>query len=214
MEIADGRVLGTFTRSCCILLVVFLTIAVILVCISLWLCIMGFELNLLNLIVTTGFLVSLSLMSMASTDLVVLGCGMWSLFLVLYYWISIIFLNHFFSEDNFLNHFSPRIILSTIFLRGQFSQPFFSEDNSLRAIFSANKPSKIIFRHFPKKLILSTDMNFPTTTTKTTLVYLSALTGVNLVLIMSSDWATVVCGYVCLVLSISSLVSFYLSSIN
>ena len=85
MEIADGRVLGTFTRSCCILLVVFLTIAVILVCISLWLCIMGFELNLLNLIVTTGFLVSLSLMSMASTDLVVLGCGMWSLYLVLYY---------------------------------------------------------------------------------------------------------------------------------
>ena len=56
----------------------FLTIAVVLVCISLWLCIMGVGLNLLSLIVTTGFLISLSLMSMASTDLVVLGCGMWS----------------------------------------------------------------------------------------------------------------------------------------
>ena len=70
----------------------FLTIAVVLVCISLWLCIMGVGLNLLSLIVTTGFLISLSLMSMASTDLVVLGCGMWS-----FHW-------HWFSNNNNKNN--------------------------------------------------------------------------------------------------------------
>ena len=85
MESADGTVLGTFSRPCCVLLVAFLTIAIVLGCISLWLCIMGFELNLLNLTVTAGFLASLSLMSMASTDLVVLICGLWSLFLALYF---------------------------------------------------------------------------------------------------------------------------------
>ena len=85
MESADGTVFGKVSRSCCVLLVAFLTIAIVLGCISLWLCIMGFELNLLNLTVTAGFLTSLSLMSMASTDLVVLICGLWSLFLALYY---------------------------------------------------------------------------------------------------------------------------------
>ena len=61
-----------------------------------------------------------------------------------------------------------------------------------------------------KKSILSTNMNPPSTTAKTTLIYLSALTGVNLVLITSSDPTTVVVGYACLILSISSLASFIL----
>ena len=85
MESADGTVFGTFSRPCCVLLVVFLTIAIVLGCITLWLFIMGFELNLLNLTVTAGFLASLSLLSMASTDFVVLICGLWSLFLALYF---------------------------------------------------------------------------------------------------------------------------------
>ena len=73
-----------------------------------------------------------------------------------------------------------------------------------------SKFSRKSFRHFPKKSILSTDMNPLTTTAKTTLIYLSALTGVNLVLITSSDPTTVVVGYACLILSISSLASFIL----
>ena len=63
---------------------------------------------------------------------------------------------------------------------------------------------------FPKKSVLSINMDPLSTTAKTTLIYLSALTGVNLVLIMSSDPTTVVVGYACLILSISSLASFVL----
>ena len=85
MESADGTVFGKVSRSCCVLLVVFLTITIVVGCITLWLFIMGFELNLLNVTVTAGFLASLSLLSMASTDFVVLICGFWLLFLALYF---------------------------------------------------------------------------------------------------------------------------------
>ena len=85
MESADGTVFGKVSRSCCVLLVAFLTIAIVLGCITLWLFVMGFELNLLNVTVTAGFLASLSLLAMASTDFVVLICGLWSLFLALYF---------------------------------------------------------------------------------------------------------------------------------
>ena len=53
-------------------------------------------------------------------------------------------------------------------------------------------------------------MNQLSTTAKTTFIYLSDLTGVNLVLILSSDPTTVIVGFACLILSVSSLASFYI----
>ena len=154
---------------CCVLLIVFLSIAILVCCIALWLFTMGFELNLLSITVTSGFLIVLSLMSMVSTNFVVLIGGLWSLFLALYFWYP-----------------------------NQSFRPFCPENNF----------SRIFFGHFPKKSVLSINMNPLSTTAKTTLIYLSALTGVNLVLIMSSDPTTVVVGYACLILSVSSLASF------
>ena len=67
------------------------------------------------------------------------------------------------------------------------------------------------FRTISKKTVFfSFNMNQLSTTAKTTFIYLSALTGVNLVLILSSDPTTVVVGFACLILSVSSLASFYI----
>ena len=85
MEVVDNRALGKFSQYFSILLAVFLILAVVLIGISLWLCLMGVGLNFQNIMLTTGFLVTLCLMLMASTDLVVLCCGLWTLYLVYYH---------------------------------------------------------------------------------------------------------------------------------
>ena len=84
MEVVEARALGRVGHYSSIILAVFMILAVVLVGISLWLCLLGFELNFQNIMFTSGFLVTLCLMLMASTDLVVLCCGLWTLHLVLY----------------------------------------------------------------------------------------------------------------------------------
>ena len=67
------------------------------------------------------------------------------------------------------------------------------------------------FGQLPKRQFsLFFNMSQLSTTAKTTFIYLSALTGVNLILILSSDPTTVVVGFACLILSLSSLASFYI----
>ena len=85
MEVVETRVLGRFGHYPSIILAVFMILAVVFDGISLWLCLLGFELNFQNIMFTIGFLVTLCLMLMATTDLVVLCCGLWTLHLVLYY---------------------------------------------------------------------------------------------------------------------------------
>ena len=48
---------------------------------------------------------------------------------------------------------------------------------------------------------------------KTTYIYLSFLVGTNLVLLLSSDPMTVFVGFVCLIMSFSSLASFHLDQV-
>ena len=48
---------------------------------------------------------------------------------------------------------------------------------------------------------------------KTTFIYLSVSVGINLVLLLSSDPMTVIVGFACLVLSLSSLSSFYIDQV-
>ena len=85
MEVVETRALGRFGHYPGIILAVFMILAVVFDGISLWLCLLGFELNFQNIMFTIGFLVTLCLMLMATTDLVVLCCGLWTLHLVLYY---------------------------------------------------------------------------------------------------------------------------------
>ena len=56
-------------------------------------------------------------------------------------------------------------------------------------------------------------MNFLPNSAKPTFIYLSLSVGINLVLLLSSDPLTVIVGFSCLVLSVSSLASFYLDQI-
>ena len=70
------------------------------------------------------------------------------------------------------------------------------------------------FGQLPKRQFsLFFNMSQLSTTAKTTFIYLSALTGVNLILILSSDPTTVVVGFACLILSLSSLASFYIDQV-
>ena len=191
MEVVETRALGKFSQYSSIILAVFMILAVGVIGISLWLYLLGFELNFQNIMLTSGFLVALCLMLMASTDLVVLCCGLWTLYLVLYYWVQKHFLQNIFAKNIFSKTYSPKTFSPKHFFRKHFLQNIFSEIG----------------------LISSSDMDL-TTTTKTTLVFLSVLTGFNLILILSSDLATVMCGYACLVLSVSCLMNIFLSSIN
>ena len=85
MEVVETRALGRFGHYPSIILAVFMILGVVFDGISRWLCLLGFELNFQNIMFTRGFLVTLCLMLMATTDLVVLCCGLWTLHLVLYY---------------------------------------------------------------------------------------------------------------------------------
>ena len=76
-----------------------------------------------------------------------------------------------------------------------------------RPIFVTVRPQNIFPGYFSdnfQKVSFSFNMNQLSTTAKTTFIYLSALTGVNLVLILSSDPTTVIVGFACLILSVSS----------
>ena len=57
------------------------------------------------------------------------------------------------------------------------------------------------------------NMNFLSNSAKPTFIYLSLSVGINLVLLLSSDPLTVIVGFACLVLSLSSLASFYLDQV-
>ena len=57
------------------------------------------------------------------------------------------------------------------------------------------------------------NMNFLPNSAKPTFIYLSLSVGINLVLLLSSDPLTVIVGFSGLVLSVSSLASFYLDQI-
>ena len=57
------------------------------------------------------------------------------------------------------------------------------------------------------------NMIFLPNSAKPTFIYLSLSVGINLVLLLSSDPLTVIVGFSCLVLSLSSLASFYLDQI-
>ena len=57
------------------------------------------------------------------------------------------------------------------------------------------------------------NMIFLSNSAKPTFIYLSLSVGINLVLLLSSDPLTVIVGFACLVLSLSSLASFYLDQI-
>ena len=57
------------------------------------------------------------------------------------------------------------------------------------------------------------NMIFLPNSAKPTFIYLSLSVGINLVLLLSSDPLTVIVGFSCLVLSLSSLASFYLDQV-
>ena len=95
-----------------------------------------------------------------------------------------------------LSHFSPFTFRNPDRSCDRSSLEYFSR------IFSDNFQKDSFFFFF--------NMNQLSTTAKTTFIYLSVLTGVNLVLILSSDPTTVVVGIACLILSVSSLASFYI----
>ena len=85
METVRTRTCGRFNHYYGILIAVVAILAVGLVGIFLWLCLLGFQLSIQNLMLTAGFLIALCLMLMASIDLVVMGCGLWTLYLVFYH---------------------------------------------------------------------------------------------------------------------------------
>ena len=68
---------------------------------------------------------------------------------------------------------------------------------------------KFLDNHFPFLFNMSPLSN----SAKTTFIYLSVSVGINLVLLLSSDPMTVIVGFACLVLSLSSLASFYLDQV-
>ena len=85
MEVVRTRTCGRFGHYYGILLAVVVILAVVLVGIILWLCLFGFQLSIQNIMLTAGFLIALCLTLMASIDLVVMGCGLWTLYLVFYH---------------------------------------------------------------------------------------------------------------------------------
>ena len=82
---------------------------------------------------------------------------------------------------------------------------------------SAPKSFQDIFGIFPSAPKSFQDildnMIFLSNSAKPTFIYLSLSVGINLVLLLSSDPLTVIVGFACLVLSLSSLASFYLDQI-
>ena len=82
---------------------------------------------------------------------------------------------------------------------------------------SAPKSFQDIFGIFPSAPKSFQDildnMIFLSNSAKPTFIYLNLSVGINLVLLLSSDPLTVIVGFACLVLSLSSLASFYLDQI-
>ena len=82
---------------------------------------------------------------------------------------------------------------------------------------SALKSLQDIFEIFPSTPKSFQDildnMIFLSNSAKPTFIYLSLSVGIKLVLLLSSDPLTVIVGFACLVLSLSSLASFYLDQI-
>ena len=83
---------------------------------------------------------------------------------------------------------------------------FLSAPNLSRISFGSFYPPKS-FEDILDKMI------FLPSSAKPTFIYLSLSVGINLVLLLSSDPLTVIVGFSCLVLSVSSLASFYLDQI-
>ena len=83
---------------------------------------------------------------------------------------------------------------------------FLSAPNLSRISFGSFYPPKSFYDILDKMISLPNSA-------KPTFIYLSLSVGINLVLLLSSDPLTVIVGSSCLVLSLSSLASFYLDHI-
>ena len=83
---------------------------------------------------------------------------------------------------------------------------FLSAPNLSRISFGSFYPPKSFYDILDKMISLPNSA-------KPTFIYLSLSVGINLVLLLSSDPLTVIVGFSCLVLSVSSLASFYLDQI-
>ena len=85
VEAVRTRVCGTLNHYFGQILAVVAILAVGFSGIILWLCVFGFQISAQNIMNTVGFLIAVNLMLMVSIDLVVIGCGLWSLYLVSYH---------------------------------------------------------------------------------------------------------------------------------
>ena len=83
---------------------------------------------------------------------------------------------------------------------------FLSAPNLSRISFGSFYPPKSFYDILDKMISLPNSA-------KPTFIYLSLSVGINLVLLLSSDPLTVIVGFSGLVLSVSSLASFYLDQI-
>ena len=86
-------------------------------------------------------------------------------------------------------------------------EPFRPPLNLSRIFLEAFRPPLKSFQDILDNMI------FLSNSAKPTFIYLSLSVGINLVLLLSSDPLTVIVGFACLVLSLSSLASFYLDQI-
>ena len=84
---------------------------------------------------------------------------------------------------------------------------FTSAPESFQDIFGSVSSALEIFQDIWDNMI------FLSNSAKPTFIYLSLSVGINLVLLLSSDPLTVIVGFACLVLSLSSLASFYLDQV-
>ena len=97
---------------------------------------------------------------------------------------------------------------------------FFVRPNLSRISFGSFRPPQIFLGYLLDLFVRPTsfhdildNMIFLPNSAKPTFIYLSLSVGINLVLLLSSDPLTVIVGFSCLVLSLSSLASFYLDQI-
>ena len=86
-------------------------------------------------------------------------------------------------------------------------EPFRPPLNLSRIFLEAFRPPLKSFQDILDNMI------FLSNSAKPTFIYLSLSVGINLVLLLSSDPLTVIVGFACLVLSLSSLASFYLDQV-
>ena len=104
--------------------------------------------------------------------------------------------------QDILETFRPPLNLFRIFL-----EPFRPPLNLSRIFLEAFRPPLKSFQDILDNMI------FLSNSAKPTFIYLSLSVGINLVLLLSSDPLTVIVGFACLVLSLSSLASFYLDQV-